>query len=168
MTVETVRRLAADMLDVGRGRIWINPDEISEVGKMATRSDVKELINKGTVKKLPVRGRKKNTAKKTRSEGSRKGRSGKSAKESWMEKVRAQRRLLGKLIDEGVLPSKEKRNIYRRIKSGIYKNKKAMISNLKENGFIPEDYKEIKKKPKKGMKPPKEQEKPVSKKGESK
>jgi large subunit ribosomal protein L19e len=155
MTVETVRRLAADILNIGRTRVWINPDEISEVKKMATRADVKGLIDKGTIKKLPVAGRKKNTIRKTRAAGSRKGRSGKTVKELWMEKVRAQRKLLRKLLEEEVLPASEKRNIYRRIKSGIYKNKNAMIANLKDSGMIPEDYREKKEVRQKKAKPAK-------------
>ncbi|HID72387.1 TPA: hypothetical protein EYP38_00480 [Candidatus Micrarchaeota archaeon] len=155
MTIATVRRLAADILNVGERRIWINPYEVEEVKKMATRADVRDLIDKGTVKKMPVAGRKKVGKKVRRNKGSRKGSTDKKEKKLWMQKVRAQRRLLASMMKEGALPPEEKRRIYSRIKSGLFRNKKAMLAYLKEGKLIAADYEEKRPKPEKKKKAPK-------------
>ncbi|MFH1393880.1 MAG: 50S ribosomal protein L19e [Candidatus Micrarchaeota archaeon] len=172
MSMATIRRLAANILNVGERRIWINPGEVEEVKKMATRADVRDLISKGTVKKLPVKGRKKVEKKKRRGKGSKKGTTSGEQKKRWMEKVRAQRRLFAAMVSSGAL-DQEKRRIYSRIKSGLFRNKKAMLIYLKENKLIAADYEEVRPKPVKKEKVPKApkkaaQKKPVKKEGESK
>lgn len=175
MSVHTVRRLAADLLNVGENRIRINSEGMSEVLSAMTRADVQALIEKGVVKAAPKKGRKKKAARKRRGSGSRKGRGGVSAKEEWMKKVRAQRKLLRRLLELNALPKEDKRAIYMKVKSGIFRNKKAMITYLKENDYVPEEFELPKEEyvPKKKPKPkpkPKEEKKPEKKeeKGEKK
>ena len=168
MTVSTVRRLAADILNVGERRVWIDPTQVEEVKKMATRADVKGLIDKGTVKKLPVAGRKKATKKKRKNKGSKKGNIANTEKKEWMVKVRSQRRLLRAILKDGALQTDEKRKVYSRIKSGLFRNKKAMLIYLKENKMIAADYEEVRPKPVKKAKTPKAPKKKESKKAPAK
>lgn len=140
MSILSVRRLAADILGVGQLRIWINPDELEEVGKMATRSDVRGLIDKGIVKKMPFAGRLTKPKRKRRSAGSIGGRSASTGKRLWMAKVRAQRKLLASLVENGTLQNKDKRAVYNKIKSGIFRSKRAMVIYLKENELISADF----------------------------
>jgi len=176
MAVHTVRRLAAEILNVGENRIKINSDSMSEVLNAMTRADVKTLIDKGVVKAAPKKGRKKIEKKKRRGRGSRKGKTAGQQKKEWMQKVRSQRKLLRKLIALEALEKDDKRYIYLKIKSGIFRNKHAMMNYLKENDFIAKDLelpKEEyvpKKKPKKEKKEEKKEEakKPEEKKGETK
>lgn len=159
MAVNTVRRLAADLLNVGENRIKIDQASISDVKSAMTRADVQALIDKGAVKAAPKKGRKKNVKKKRRGRGSRKGMGGLSDKEKWMMKVRAQRKLLVKLLELGALEKEDKRAVYMRIKSGIFRSKKAMIAYLKENNYLDEKFELPKEEyvPKKKKKPaPKE------------
>lgn len=148
MTMDTIRRLAADILGVGRKRIWISPEGLEDTRKLATRADVRGLIDKGVVKKLPVSGRKKKEKAKRSFKGSRKGNIAKNGKTLWMEKVRSQRKLLVKLVSESVLKKEDKREIYYKIKSGLFRSKKALVAYLKENKFISLDYQFESKKPK--------------------
>jgi len=144
MATHTVRRIAADILGVGERRIRFDPGKISEVKNAMTRIDVEELIKNKVITALPVKGRKKREKRKKKGAGSRKGKPKGKQKEAWMTKIRAQRALLKKLLDSEVLDAENKRYIYLKIKGGAFRNKRAMITYLKENELIPEDF-ELKK-----------------------
>ncbi|MBN1169910.1 50S ribosomal protein L19e [Candidatus Micrarchaeota archaeon] len=148
MTMLTVRRLAADIMNVGKGRVKINPDGLKEAEGALTRSDVKGLIEKGIITKAKIKGRASKAKKQRRGKGSRKG-SYSDSKKRWMEKVRAQRKLLALLVESNALKKTDKRSIYGKVKSGIFRNKKAMLLYLKDNHYIPDDYEEKRKNPKK-------------------
>jgi len=162
MTLATVRRLAADILNIGRRRVKFSPDGLKEAEGALTRSDVKGLIDKGVVKKTKVKGRDSTARKKRRGKGRKKGSLG-DRKKLWMQKVRSQRKLLVTLVESGALAKEQKRSIYGKIKGGIFKSKRAMLLYLKDNGLIAEDY-EV---PKKEM-PPKKEKKPKAKKAPEK
>ena len=144
MAIHTVRRIAADILGVGERRIRFDPEKISDVKNAMTRLDVEDLIKNKTISVLPVKGRKKKEKRKKRGAGSRKGKPKGKQKEAWMTKIRSQRTLLRKLLESGVLDKENKRYIYLKIKGGAFRNKRAMITYLKENELIPEDF-ELKK-----------------------
>jgi ribosomal protein L19E len=151
MTIGTVRRLAADIMRVGRNKVKISM-EGNEVEGALTRSDVKGLIEKGIITKAKPKGR-ASTAKKTRKgRGSRKGKAF-DKKAKWMLKVRAQRRVFRMLVEQGVIGKESKRSLYGKIKSGIFRSKRAFLTYLKENELVPKDFElpkaEHKPKPKK-------------------
>ena len=167
MTIATVRRLAADLMNVGQNKVRISQDGLKEAEGALTRSDVKGLIDKGVITKLKAPGRASKRRDKRRGHGKRKGTSV-SSKTLWMQKVRAQRKFLRMLITTEALKGDAKRDIYRKVKSGIFRNKKAMLLYLKDNQLVAEDYE-----PPKGEKPQKaevkpEKKEPVEKEGESK
>ena len=144
MATYTVRRLAADILNVGERRIRFDPDKISDVKNAMTRIDVVDLIKNKVITVLPVKGRKKKEKKRKRGAGSRKGKPKGKQKEAWMTRIRTQRALLKKLISSEVLKKEIKRYIYLKIKGGAFRSKRAMITYLKENELIPSDF-ELKK-----------------------
>lgn len=140
MSVKTVRRLAADILKVGESRIWIDPARIEEVEDAVTRADVRRLIKSGVIRErppsTPSRGRVRARSGR-RGPGSRKGAKGARMTVTWVEKVRAQRRLLKQLRDKGVVS----RSLYRRlclmVKGGAFPSRRVLmnyIASLKERG----------------------------------
>ncbi len=163
MTLATVRRLAADILNIGKRRVRFSTDGLKEAEGALTRSDVKGLIDKGLVKKINVQGRDSTARKKRRGKGRKKGSLG-DRKKLWMQKVRSQRKLLVILIESGTLAKEHKRSIYGKVKGGIFKSKRAMLLYLKDNELIAKDY-EI---PKKEMPPKKEVKKTPAKKAPEK
>lgn len=172
MSVHTVRRLAADLLGVGENRIRINSANMSEVLSAMTRVDVQGLIDKKVVKAIPKKGRRKKEHKRRRSEGSVRGKRGDLEKKEWMKKVRAQRKFLKTLLALKALEGKNKRAIYMKVKSGIFRSKRAMLVYLKENGFVNQTF-EVPKQEKVEKPKPKKVEKKVEmpkqeKKGETK
>jgi len=139
MAISTVRRLAADIFGVGERKIRFAPDSIKEIEGAMTRADVRGLIEKGLVIKLPVKGRASSRRTVRRGPGHRRGPLFNS-KEVWMQKVRSQRAFLKMLIASGALKKETKRDLYGKIKSGILRNKKAFLLYLKENKMIAESY----------------------------
>ncbi len=172
MTVHTVRRLAAELLSVGENRVRIKGENISEVKSAMTRADVKALIDKGIVSAAPRKGRKKRKATVRRGRGSKKGKIKGAGKREWMAKIRAQRKLLRRLVELKAVSQEYKRGVYLRVKSGIFRNKRAMLAYLKENKIIPKKFELPKEEyvPKKKLKSEKkkEKEKPEEKKKEEK
>jgi len=117
------KRLAADILDVGKNRLWFDPNEQGEIADAITREDVRELVDQGIIQADEPsgnsRGRARERAKKRSyghqtGPGSRRGRSGgrKDEKEEWQSRIRAQRRRLRELRDEGDLSTSEYRELY--------------------------------------------------------
>jgi large subunit ribosomal protein L19e len=147
MTMNTIRRLAADILKVGELKVKISPDGVKEAEKAMTRSDVRELIKKGIITRAPNLGRRKKERRRRRSAGSRKGTAKTRAggKAVWMAKVRSQRAFLKQLLAEEAFDKKHKRILYMRIKSGLFRSKRAFLAYLKENGLTKQDYEPKKK-----------------------
>jgi large subunit ribosomal protein L19e len=138
----TIKRLAGDIMGVGTNRVRINPDGFKEADKAMTRGDVRDLIKKGIVTKIAKKGRLTNDKKKKRGAGSRKGarNARRGDKETWMMKVRAQRKSLIMLLADGALPKENKREIYNKVKSGMFKSKRAMLAYLKEAKMVKQEY----------------------------
>ena len=141
MAVNTVKRLASDIMDVGMNRVKFKEgkDSLTRIKEALTRMDVQGLIKDGVVYKVPKKGRRKVQKRKKRGKGSRKGKSIIPDKEKWMTRVRAQRKYLRELVDSGALDKENKRTVYRRIKSGLFRSKKAMFTYLKDAGLIHEE-----------------------------
>ncbi|NHN65699.1 50S ribosomal protein L19e, partial [Haloarcula sp. JP-Z28] len=106
------KRLAADVLDVGKNRVWFNPERQGDIADAITREDVRELVDEGAIqandKKGNSRGRARERQKKRayghqKGAGSRKGKAGarQNSKEDWESRIRAQRTKLRELRDEG-------------------------------------------------------------------
>lgn len=149
MDLEMQKRIAADVLGVGEGKVWIDPDRMAEVSTAITRTDVKQLIDEGAIKAKPRKSTSKARARDRQKQrdkgrqsgpGSRKGakRGRKSQKEEWIDKVRPQRRKLRELKDEGVIDSSQYRDLYRKVKGGAFRSKSHLETYLKNEGILEE------------------------------
>ncbi|MCI0503187.1 hypothetical protein L0Y65_00580 [Candidatus Micrarchaeota archaeon] len=139
MTIATVRRLAADIFNVGRNKVRISPDGIKEAEGALTRSDVRGLIDKGIITKNKPQGRASTGRTGRTGRGRRRG-TPLEAKGVWMDKIRAQRRFLRLLLETGALKADAKRAVYSKMKSGIFRNKRAMLLFLKESKLVAQDF----------------------------
>jgi ribosomal protein L19E len=156
MTIATVRRLAADIFNVGQNKVKISPDGIKEAEGALTRSDVRGLIEKGIITKDKPQGRASTGRTGRTGRGRRRG-TPLRAKSVWMDKIRAQRRFLNMLLDTGALKADARRAIYSKTKSGIFRNKRAMLLYLKENKLVAQDYEPQKREYKKPEQKPKKE-----------
>lgn len=147
---KTIKRLAAKVMGVGISRVRLDPDRIKEADKALTTADVRNLVKAKMITKKPLKGRRKNVKRRRKGAGSRKGawNARTNEKSLWMAKVRSQRSLLRQMVEEGALEPKHKRKIYMRIKAGMFKSKRALITYLKEAGMLQPDYEPRKQNPK--------------------
>ena len=141
MDLRLQRRLAAEVLECGMNRIWFDPTALDEIASAATKDDIRELIEKGLIKRKPVKGvcrvrinYKKMQKRKgrRRGHGSRKGKKTArlSRKEAWIMRIRALRKRLRELRDKGVIDRRTYRMLYLKAKGGEFRS----VSHL--NAYI--------------------------------
>jgi large subunit ribosomal protein L19e len=125
------KRMAADVLDVGKDRVWMDPEEQAEIADAITREDIRELVDQGTIRAKDAvgnsRGRARERAEKRayghrQGAGSRKGKAGgrKKSKDEWISRIRAQRRRLKELRDDGPLDRTTYRELYNKASGGEF------------------------------------------------
>ncbi|OPY52914.1 MAG: 50S ribosomal protein L19e [Methanosaeta sp. PtaU1.Bin055] len=148
----TQKRLAASVLDVGESRIWINPDPevVGELADAITREDIRSQIEAGNIKAKPKKGNSRaryrvRAAKRAyghkKGQGRRKGAKGSRSpgKEVWMTKIRALRRNLKELREEGDIDRHTYRMLYRKAKGGEYRSTAHLNAYIKAKGLTRSD-----------------------------
>lgn len=127
------RRMAASLLKVGLGKVWMDPEKAEEIADAITRDDVRGLIESGTIRKVFPRGASRGrwrAFKELRDYGHRKGPGSRKGargvrtghKRPWVKRIRLQRARLRSLRDAGALPRNLYRNLYRRASGGQFRN----------------------------------------------
>ena len=138
------RRLAADVLGVGKNRVWLDPERTGEIADAITREDVRELIDEGAIRaeaaKANSRGRARERANKRayghqKGAGTRKGKAGgrQNSKNEWQSKIRAQRATLKQLRDEGDLDRSAYRALYNKASGGEFDSVADMERYIENN-----------------------------------
>lgn len=122
---KTLRRLASDILKVGKTKVRFDISYFDDFKSAVTREDVRQLIKAGAIKVKEVVKKKK--VKKNKKQGPGRKRGTKNArnprKKQWIKKVRAQRDELKKLVEEYKLDTKTKRKLYSQISGGRFKSR---------------------------------------------
>lgn len=140
---KTQRRLAASILKVGEGRVWLDPEDAEAISGAVTRDDVRGLISSGAVQAKPVKGVSRYRARRStiqRVKGRRTGpgrRSGKkgareSKKKKWISTIRPIRRRLLDMKDAGEINNLQYRKLYLMAKGGAFKNKAHLEAFVKD------------------------------------
>jgi large subunit ribosomal protein L19e len=143
MDLKLQKRLASEILGVGIGKVYIDPDRMDDVKQAITRQDIRSLIRDGAIKKRPEKGSSRGRIRKRivqRRKGRRKGPGHRKGtenarypkKERWMGKVRAQRRFLKRMRDKEILPTFEYRKLYRRVKGGFFRSVAHLKLHMKK------------------------------------
>ncbi|CCQ34052.1 50S ribosomal protein L19e [Halorhabdus tiamatea SARL4B] len=125
------KRLAADVLDVGKNRVWFDPEAQGEIADAITREDVRDLIEQGVVREKDKQGNSRGQARERaekrayghqKGHGSRKGAAGarQNEKDDWVSRIRAQRERLRELRDSGELSPTEYRELYDQASGGEF------------------------------------------------
>jgi large subunit ribosomal protein L19e len=144
------RRMAAQILKCGEGRVWIDPDRIGDVASAVTRSDVRRLISGGAIAKPPARGVSRGRARhaeeqrakgRRRGHGSRKG--AKTArmprKKKWIQLIRPIREELATLRETKKIDAKIYRDYYMRAKGGQFRSRSHLLSHMRTEGALKEE-----------------------------
>ncbi|QCC46754.1 50S ribosomal protein L19e [Halobellus limi] len=138
------KRMAADVLDVGKSRVWFDPDEQSEIAEAITREDIRDLVDQGTIRAKDAKGNSKGRARERaekrayghrKGPGSRKGKAGgrKNSKDEWVSRIRAQRRRLKELRDDGPLTATQYREVYNKASGGEFDDVARLEAYIRNN-----------------------------------
>jgi len=146
LSLTSQRRLAAQILKVGQGRVWIDPDSIDIVEAAITREEIRKLIHEGVIKSLPEKGVSRARARvlhAKRKKGLRKGSGQKSGsaqakiskKDAWMSRIRALRQKLREWKEDRAIAESAYRELYGMAGSGVFKSTADMERHAKTKGL---------------------------------
>jgi large subunit ribosomal protein L19e len=125
------KRMAADVMDVGKNRIWLDPERQGEIAEAITRADVRDLVDEGAIRAAEPKGNSRGRARERqekrayghrKGQGSRRGTAGgrENEKDEWVSSIRAQRRKLRELRDDGTISRSTYRELYDRASGGEF------------------------------------------------
>lgn len=141
------KRIAAQVMKVGEGRVWINPEAPEDVAEAITRDDIRGLISEGTIKvkekkgvsraRARVRATQKSLGRR-KGHGSRKGAKGArdNRKKRWITKIRALRRRLKELRDDGYVDKTTYRLLYSKANGGEFRNVAHLNDYISANELL--------------------------------
>jgi large subunit ribosomal protein L19e len=125
------KRMAADVLDVGENKVWLNPERQGDIAEAITRADVRDLVDEGAIRAGKPEGNSRGRARERKQkqayghqkgQGSRKGTAGgrENEKDKWVSSIRAQRNKLRELRDDGTISRSKYRELYDRAGGGEF------------------------------------------------
>lgn len=147
MNLRNQRRMAAQLLKCGLGRVWIDPTDIESLEDAITRADVRIAIQKGTIRRLPEKGQSRGRTRYRRAQrakgrrrgpGSRKGAANARdpRKARWIRTIRPLRALLRELRDGGKIDTRTYRTYYRQAKGGMFRGRAHLEQHLRAAGIL--------------------------------
>jgi large subunit ribosomal protein L19e len=136
------RRLASQILKVGKNRVWIDPQRIDDIESAITREEVRKLVHEKAILANPIKGVSRGRAKVIQAKkrrGRRKGPGSKSGspravvskKEVWMIKIRSLRRKLRELKANRTITEANYRELYMIAGSGRFTSIVDMVRYAK-------------------------------------
>jgi large subunit ribosomal protein L19e len=146
LSLKSQRRLAAELLNIGEGRVWIDPDRIEDVEAAITREEIRRLIHEEIIQPLPKKGISRARARvlhEKKKKGLRMGpgrksgsaRSRISKKQVWMKKIRALRKKLRELKTSRVITESVYRRLYNMAGSGVFESTVDLERYIKTRGL---------------------------------
>lgn len=146
MSLKSQRRLAAEILKVGEGRVWIDPNRIEDVEAAITREEIRKLIHEGIIRSLPKKGVSRARARvlqEKKKKGLRRGPGRKSGsakarvskKQAWMKKIRPLRKKLRELKASRAITESVYRQLYNMAGSGVFESKADLERYIKTRGL---------------------------------
>jgi large subunit ribosomal protein L19e len=132
------KRLAARVLKTGKSRVWLNPDNKKEVKEAITAADMRFLVRKGIIKKLPEKKTISINKNKRKETGRRKGGSNSrlESKTKWILKIRGLRSELKSLREKGLIEKPVYNKLYRKASGGFFRDKSHLKNFLEREELL--------------------------------
>ena len=141
VSLKLQKRLASSVLKCGKNRVWLDPNESSELSLATTRRSIRKLVKNNIILKREVAMHSRARVRKYL-EAKRKGRhtgygKRKGTREArmptkilWIRRQRTLRRLLSKYKSQKKIDKKLYHKFYLACKGNAYKNKKTLIESI--------------------------------------
>jgi large subunit ribosomal protein L19e len=143
MESKKAKELAARILKVGEGRIFIQPDAVSKVAEAMTKDDIRTLIAERVIKKRASASQSTGRAralKAQRDKGRRRGKGKRTGRkrvrmeqrDSWIGRVRSQRSTLRELKEKNpeAVKAVGYSKTYKRIKGNYFRGKRHLVEYI--------------------------------------